>query len=83
MSGADHTVLRGDVGDPGFAVFGLRDGALVGAASVNQPNIVRAARRLIDRGVQLTAEVLGDPHSDLRELLKQQRSVRISGRGED
>lgn len=76
MSSADRTVVRGAVGDAQFAVFALRDGVLVGAVAVNQPNVVRAARRLIDQRVQVAAAVLGDPHSDLRALLKQQRTAR-------
>jgi len=51
------------------AILRLDGGRLVGAASVDDANTVRAARRLIDRGIAVTAEQLADPAIGLRELL--------------
>ena len=50
IAGAETTVVRGAIGDPSFSVFGLTGGRVVGAVAVDEPNAVRAARRLIDRG---------------------------------
>lgn len=63
-------VVRGAFGQPPFAVFALADGTLVGACAVDQPQLVRAARRLIDRGVTVDAADLADESVDLRKLAK-------------
>ncbi|MGW0827760.1 NAD(P)/FAD-dependent oxidoreductase [Streptomyces sp. NPDC002845] len=70
MEAAAQTVLRGSYDDPSFSVFGLRDGLVVAAASVDDPAAVRAARRLIDRRVRVTADRLADPAVNLRGLLR-------------
>ncbi|MFE6645258.1 NAD(P)/FAD-dependent oxidoreductase [Nocardioides sp. NPDC057772] len=71
---ADHqTVVRGAVGEPPFSVFTLRGERVIGAVSVDDPNAVRAARRMIDRGVDVRASDLADPGTDLRKLLRGSR----------
>ncbi|MDF2707252.1 MAG: ferredoxin reductase [Nonomuraea muscovyensis] len=70
MAQADRTVLRGSFADPAFSVFGLRDGLVVAAAAVDDPNAVRAARRMIDRRVPADPGRLGDPAVNLRTLLR-------------
>jgi len=50
-------------------VFRIDGGLLVGASSVDDPNAVRAARRLIDRAVSVSIAQLTDPHVPLRSLL--------------
>lgn len=68
---AEHTtVVRGVVGEPPFSVFTLRGERVVGAVAVDDPNAVRAARRMIDRGVDVRASDLADPGTDLRKLLR-------------
>jgi len=67
---AAQRVVRGRVGDPPFSVFAVRDGLVVGAVAVDDPNAVRAARRMIDRGVTADPDRLGDPTTDLRKLLR-------------
>jgi NADPH-dependent 2,4-dienoyl-CoA reductase/sulfur reductase-like enzyme len=52
------------------STFLIDDGFLVGAASLNDPNIVRAARRIIDQRIPVTAAELADPSVSLRALLK-------------
>ncbi|MDX6744123.1 NAD(P)/FAD-dependent oxidoreductase [Actinocorallia sp. A-T 12471] len=69
MAAADTTVMRGEP-EPSFAVFGLRGGRVVAAASVDDPAAVRAARRLIDRAVEVDAAALADPATDPRRLLR-------------
>ncbi|MCH5672875.1 NAD(P)/FAD-dependent oxidoreductase [Streptomyces gilvus] len=70
MASAELTVVRGSYDDPAFAVFGLRDGHVVAAASVDDPMAVRAARRMIDRQVAVRAGPLADPSVNLRSLLR-------------
>jgi 3-phenylpropionate/trans-cinnamate dioxygenase ferredoxin reductase component len=53
-----------------FSEFLLENGLLVGAASIDDPTVVRAARRLIDRRIPVTAGDLSDPAVSLRSLLK-------------
>lgn len=53
-------VVRGEFGTPPFAMFAVAGGRVVWAASVNDPRAVRAARRLIDRRVPVTATDLTD-----------------------
>jgi 3-phenylpropionate/trans-cinnamate dioxygenase ferredoxin reductase subunit len=65
-------VARGrEVVRPGThpTVFRIDGELLVGASSVNDPNAVRAARRLIDRAVPVNLAQLTDPHVSLRSLL--------------
>ncbi len=68
---AEHqTVVRGVVGEPPFSVFTLRGERVIGAVAVDDPNAVRAARRMIDRGVDVRASDLADTGTDLRKLLR-------------
>lgn len=55
---------------PGVAVFRVDGDRLLGAASINDPNTVRAARRIIDRGVSVDRAALADPSIPLRQMLK-------------
>lgn len=67
----DHAVVvRGDLSRPPFSTFTLHGGRVVGAVAVDDPNAVRAARRLIDRGISVDADQLTDTTVDLRALLK-------------
>jgi NADPH-dependent 2,4-dienoyl-CoA reductase/sulfur reductase-like enzyme len=52
------------------ATFLIHDGLLVGAASIDEPNVVRASRRIIDQRIPVTAAELSDPNVSLRSLLK-------------
>ena len=66
----DTAVVRGEFGSRSFSVFGLRDGVIVGAASVDDPTTNRAARRMIDRRTPVEASSLEDPNTDLRKMLR-------------
>ena len=71
MAASARSFVRGEPADGRpFAVFGLRDGRVVAAASVDDPVSVRAARRMIDRGVAVDGGALADPGTDLRALLR-------------
>lgn len=56
--GADHP-----------SIFRLDGGCLVGAASVDDPLTVRAARRIIDRRILVSADQLSDPSVPVRSLI--------------
>lgn len=69
-----QVVVRGTLGEPPFSVFTVRvstgstTGRVVGAVAVDDSNAVRAARRLIDRGVAVEPADLAE--GDLRQLLR-------------
>jgi 3-phenylpropionate/trans-cinnamate dioxygenase ferredoxin reductase subunit len=67
---AEHeNVVRGVLGEPPFSVFTLRGERVIGAVAVDDPNAVRAARRMIDRQVDVRASDLADTTQNLRKLL--------------
>lgn len=70
-----HTdvVVRGTLGTPPFSVFTVRAERVLGAVAVDDPNAVRAARRMIDRAVAVRPDQLADPTVDLRKLLRRPR----------
>ncbi|MGN6218752.1 MAG: NAD(P)/FAD-dependent oxidoreductase [Microbacterium sp.] len=68
MTGPGTVVLRASSGR--LAVFLVDDGRLVGAAALDEPMTVRAARRLIDQRVPVAASDLADPAVTLRSLLR-------------
>jgi NADPH-dependent 2,4-dienoyl-CoA reductase/sulfur reductase-like enzyme len=70
MADAERTVLRGALDDGAFTVFGLLGDRLVAAAAIDRPRDIKAARRIVDRGVAVDAAVLSDESADLRTLLK-------------
>ncbi len=70
MAEAAERLLRGVPGEGPFSVWGLRDGVVVAAVSVNDSTAVRAARRMIDRRTPVAPAALTDPTVDLRKLLR-------------
>jgi 3-phenylpropionate/trans-cinnamate dioxygenase ferredoxin reductase component len=70
LNQADEIAVRGSIGQPPFSVFGLRAGRVIGAVSVDDSPAVRAARRLIDRGITVEGAQLTDRGSDLRKLVR-------------
>ena len=63
----EEEVLRGDMAANRFAVFYLKDGAVVAADAVNSPKEFMLCRRLIGQMVDATA--LANPETDLKSLL--------------
>ena len=63
----DTEILRGDKDANQFAVFHLRDGAVVAVDAVNSPREFMVCRRLVGKAVD--AEALADPETDLKALL--------------
>ena len=70
LAGADRLVVRGSMSDPSFAAFAFKDGLVQGAVAVDDSTAVRAARRMIDRHLVVDADLVGDPTSDLRKLMR-------------
>lgn len=70
MSDASSTVVRGEIGAPSFSIFGYRDGSVVGAVAVGDSNAVRAATRIISRGIVVDPGRIADTSTDLRKLLR-------------
>ncbi|MCR2762533.1 FAD-dependent oxidoreductase [Microbacterium sp. zg.B48] len=66
MAGDGREVVRPGPHPTAFRIDGDR---LLGAASVDDPMAVRAARRLIDRSVAVSVDQLSDPGVPLRSLL--------------
>lgn len=67
--GSDRTVLRGDPAENKFSVFLYRGGRLAAVESVNAPGDHMAARRLIEKGIDVSEAVAADPACELKTLL--------------
>lgn len=63
-------VVRGQVGEPPFTTFAVDGARVIGAVAVDDPQAIRAARRLIERGIEVDPDRLADPATDLRKLLR-------------
>ncbi|MEM9622932.1 MAG: FAD-dependent oxidoreductase [Pseudomonadota bacterium] len=63
----DQQVVRGDMDANQFAVFYLKDGAVVAADAVNSPKEFMICKQLV--GQQVDAATLADSESDLKALL--------------
>lgn len=70
LVGTGSEIVRWAEPERPAAVFRVDDGVLVGAASIDDPNTVRAARRLIDQRITVSAADLADPSVSLRGLLR-------------
>lgn len=64
----DTQVLRGDKEANQFAVFYLKDGAVVAVDAVNSPREFMVCKQLY--GKQVDPEALADPETDLKTLIK-------------
>jgi 3-phenylpropionate/trans-cinnamate dioxygenase ferredoxin reductase subunit len=65
----DVAVTRGDLAGLNGTVFWLRDGRLVGAASIERGEDISVARELIDLEIAVTAGQLADESVELEDLL--------------
>ncbi|MBK0422022.1 FAD-dependent oxidoreductase [Leucobacter sp. CSA2] len=71
LSGTGEIVVRHGGEHP--AVFLIEDGLLRGAAAIDDTQLVRAARRIIDQRIPVAAAELADSNVQLRSLLKAKR----------
>jgi 3-phenylpropionate/trans-cinnamate dioxygenase ferredoxin reductase subunit len=65
----DVTVLRGDPASRSFSVIYLKEGRVIALDCVNAMKDYVQGRRLIEAKAQLSAEVLADTATPLKELL--------------
>lgn len=71
MTDDGETVIRPDAeGRPAVAFRVTADGHLAGAASFNDSMAVRAARRIIDRGIAVDPTQLADPSVPMKKLAR-------------
>ncbi|MBY6141538.1 FAD-dependent oxidoreductase [Leisingera daeponensis] len=68
-AGYDSTVTRA-APDGGVSVWYYRENTLIAADAMNDPRAYMIAKRLIDAGKSASPDLVGDPGSDLRTLLK-------------
>ena len=73
----DTIVVRSH-GEGRFTTFSLRDGVLVGAATVNSPKDMSALRKLVAAFAQIAAEDLENPAFDLRRAPLRPEAVAAS-----
>ncbi|WP_020398646.1 NAD(P)/FAD-dependent oxidoreductase [Kordiimonas gwangyangensis] len=67
----DETILRNEA--KGLVAYEMKDGRIVGAASINNPNAVRLAMRLIRADAHISPTLLRDTGFDMRSLLRQDK----------
>jgi 3-phenylpropionate/trans-cinnamate dioxygenase ferredoxin reductase component len=67
---SDRIVLRGSYEERAYSLFGFRAGKLTGVESVNKTGDHMLARRLLEGSVAITPELVADPASDLKALLR-------------
>jgi 3-phenylpropionate/trans-cinnamate dioxygenase ferredoxin reductase subunit len=65
-------VSRGSLADLDGTVFWLRDGLLVGGASIERGEDLSVGRELMDLEVRVSADQLADESVELEELLEQE-----------
>ncbi len=70
LTGPGETVIREGAHPTSFLIDG---GLLVGCAVIDDTMTVRAARRIIDQKIPVTADQLADPSVALRQLLRAAR----------
>jgi 3-phenylpropionate/trans-cinnamate dioxygenase ferredoxin reductase subunit len=68
----DTVVTRGSLADLDGTAFWLRDGVLVGGASIERGEDLSVARELMDLEIPVSAEQLADESVELEDLLEQE-----------
>jgi 3-phenylpropionate/trans-cinnamate dioxygenase ferredoxin reductase subunit len=66
----EELVVRGRLGEVPFTAFFLQAGRPVAALGVNEGRTISHVRRLLEAGVQVTADQLADPRVDLKQLAR-------------
>lgn len=70
LDSCDKIVLRGSPEERAYSLFGFRDGKLAGVESVNKAGDHMLARRLLGENIPVSPELIADPASDLKSLLR-------------
>lgn len=66
----DREIMRGDPAEKKFSVFYLRGDNLIAVDSINAPADHMISRRLIAAGEPIDREILANPETDLKSLMK-------------
>jgi 3-phenylpropionate/trans-cinnamate dioxygenase ferredoxin reductase subunit len=67
--GADHVVVRGDLGTEAFSILSYRDGLLIAAESVGSSADYLAVKRALEKGMTIPAEAAADMDVPLKRLI--------------
>jgi 3-phenylpropionate/trans-cinnamate dioxygenase ferredoxin reductase subunit len=67
--GHDQQIVRGDLAGDSFAVFYLKDGAMISATSVNRPLDFTLAKKMVAGQMRVPAEMLADEAIPLKQHL--------------
>lgn len=70
LENCDRIILRGSYEERAYSLFGFKDGKLLGVESVNKSGDHMLARRLIGEKLPISPEIVEDPNSDLKSLLR-------------
>ena len=70
IEGSGEYVMRGALDGGPALLFRLNDGRLTAAVAVDAPRDFAAATRLVERNAAVQPEILGDPATELRELVR-------------
>jgi 3-phenylpropionate/trans-cinnamate dioxygenase ferredoxin reductase subunit len=70
LDNCDKVILRGSYEERAYSLFGFKDGKLTGVESVNKAGDHMLARRLLGENIPISQEIVADPNSDLKTLLR-------------
>ena len=79
--GADHLVVRGDLGAEGFSILSYRDGLLIGAECVDASTDYLTVKRALEKGMTIPAEAAGDTTVPLKRLITRDAAGAAGTRG--
>ncbi|MGW5238765.1 NAD(P)/FAD-dependent oxidoreductase [Monashia sp. NPDC004114] len=67
--GADHVVVRGDLGAEAFSILSYRDGLLIATESVGSSADYLTVKRALEKGMSIPADAAADVNVPLKRLL--------------
>jgi 3-phenylpropionate/trans-cinnamate dioxygenase ferredoxin reductase subunit len=67
--GADHVVVRGDLGAEAFSILSYRDGLLIATESVGSSADYLTVKRALEKGMTIAAEAAADSTVPLKRLI--------------
>ncbi|QXX75604.1 NAD(P)/FAD-dependent oxidoreductase [Methylovirgula sp. HY1] len=70
LDDCDRIIMRGSLEERAYSLFGFKEGKLAGVESVNKAGDHMLARRLIGENISISPEMVADPNSDLKSLLR-------------
>lgn len=63
-------IIRGETDGRSFTVLHVRNKLIVGVITVNKPKDMASARRILEKNISISTDLLRDETNDLRQLLK-------------